>query len=77
LIYDGEVIERVPVLVLPIAESNYADAHNNLGIALSEMGRFDDAVASHTRRLELRPNHVDAHMNRALTWLRKGDYSQG
>ena len=31
-----------------------------------------------TRRcLELRPNHVDAHMNRALTWLRKGDYAQG
>ena len=55
----------------------YADAHNNLGIALSEMGRFDEAMASYTRCLEQRPNHVDAHMNRALTWLRKGDYAQG
>ena len=56
---------------------DYADAHNNLGIAYAELGRFDEAVASYTRCLKLRPNHVDAHMNRALTWLRKGDYAQG
>jgi Family of unknown function (DUF6165) len=41
------------------------------------MGRFDEAVASYTQCLRLRPNHVDAHVNRALTWLRKGDYAQG
>ena len=41
------------------------------------MGRFDEAVASYTRCLRLRPHHVDAHMNRALTWLRKGNYAQG
>ena len=34
-------------------------------------------MASYTQCLKLRPNHVDAHMNRALTWLRKGDYAQG
>ena len=58
---------------------DYADAHNNFGIALAEMGRFDEAIAQYTEciRLRLRPNHVDAHMNRALTWLRKGDYAQG
>ena len=56
---------------------DYADAHNNLGIAYAELGRFDEAVASYTRCLKVRPNHVDAHMNRALTWLRKGDYAQG
>jgi hypothetical protein len=56
---------------------DYADAHNNLGIAYAELGRFDEAVASYTRCLKARPNHVDAHMNRALTWLRKGDYAQG
>ena len=55
----------------------YADAHNNLGIAYAELGRFDEAVASYTRCLKVRPEHVDAHMNRALTWLRKGDYAQG
>ncbi len=56
---------------------DYADAHNNLGIAYAELGRFDEAVASYTRCLKVRPEHVDAHMNRALTWLRKGDYAQG
>ena len=34
---------------------DYADAHNNLGIAYAELGRFDEAVASYTRCLKVRP----------------------
>ncbi|MGO9915795.1 MAG: DUF6165 family protein [Isosphaeraceae bacterium] len=54
-----------------------ADAYNNLGIAYAELGRFDEAIASYTSCLKIRPDHVDARMNRALAWLRKGDYAQG
>ena len=41
------------------------------------MARFDEAVASYTRCLSLRPQHVDAHLNRALTWLRQGNFALG
>jgi hypothetical protein len=32
-------------------------------------------VASYTECFRIRPGRVDAHMNRALTWPRKGDYA--
>ena len=41
------------------------------------MTRFDEAIASYTRCLSLRPQHVDAHLNRALTWLRQGNFALG
>jgi len=39
------------------------EAHNNLGAALQELGRFDDAVASYRRALELKPDFAEAHNN--------------
>ncbi len=40
-----------------------ADAHNNLGIALSELGRRDEAIASYQRALALRPHYAGGHNN--------------
>ena len=56
---------------------DYADAHNNLGIAYAELGRFDEAVASYTRCLKVRPEHVDAHMNRCPDVAAQGGLRPG
>jgi hypothetical protein len=34
-------------------------------------------VASYARCIKLRPHHVDAHLNRSLTWLRQGNFALG
>lgn len=40
-----------------------AEAHTNLAIALRDIGRFDDAVASCRRALEIKPDFAEAHNN--------------
>jgi tetratricopeptide (TPR) repeat protein len=44
-------------------QPDYADCHNNLGVALVALGRIDDAVAHYQLALVLKPNHADAHGN--------------
>ena len=45
---------------------NLIEAHNNMGLALQELGQLDSAIASYHRALELRPDFVDAHNNLLL-----------
>ena len=40
---------------------DYAEVQYNLGIALHEMGRLDEAAASYRKALEIKPDYVDAH----------------
>ncbi|MDL2338648.1 MAG: tetratricopeptide repeat protein [Pseudomonadota bacterium] len=42
----------------------FAPLHNNCGIALRELKRFDEAIASYDRALRLQPDHADALNNR-------------
>ncbi len=42
---------------------NFPDAHNNLGITLSDLGRLDEAVSHFERALALKPDLVRAHNN--------------
>jgi tetratricopeptide (TPR) repeat protein len=42
---------------------NDAEAHNNFGNALRDLGQLDDAVASYRRALEVKPDYADAHSN--------------
>lgn len=44
----------------------HADAHDNRTVALLELGRFDDAVASAHRALEIEPAHARAANNLAM-----------
>jgi predicted O-linked N-acetylglucosamine transferase (SPINDLY family) len=54
-----------------------ATGQNNLGNALTELQRFDEAAVCYDRALQLQPNYNDGHVNRALLWLRFGDFAQG
>ena len=42
---------------------DHAAAHNNLGTALKDQGRLDEAVAAYRTALELKPDHAMAHSN--------------
>jgi protein O-GlcNAc transferase len=42
---------------------DYAEAHNNLGNALNDQGKLDEAVACYRRALELKPDYAEAHNN--------------
>jgi hypothetical protein len=41
----------------------YAEAHNNLGVALKRKGQLDEAVSSYQETLRLKPDHADAASN--------------
>ena len=43
-------------------ESDYAEAHNNLGTTLQELGRLDEALASYKQAIALKPDYAEAHM---------------
>ena len=49
-----------------------AEAHNNLGITLKELGRLDEAVASYRQALRIKPNFVEAHNNLGLVLFEMG-----
>ena len=47
--------------------SNYPDAHYNLGVTLQEQGKHDAAIAAYNRALVITPDHANAHNNLGVT----------
>ena len=43
-----------------------AEVHNNLALALKDLGQLDGAVASYRRALEIKPDLVEAHTNMGI-----------
>jgi protein O-GlcNAc transferase len=48
---------------------NIAAAHSNLGYALRELGRLEEAVQSYERAISLKPDLVEAHNNRGIALI--------
>ena len=42
---------------------DYAEAHNNLGVTLKELGQLDDAVKSYKKALAINPEYAVARNN--------------
>lgn len=73
LINDGKANEAL--YYLQIAAKNnpdYADIHNYTGAALSLLGRYDEAVKSFIKSIELNPKYIEAHVNLGLTYSLMG-----
>jgi tetratricopeptide (TPR) repeat protein len=51
-----------------------AVTHNDRGITLANLGRFDEALAACDRALELQPDHASAHNNRVATLAHLGRF---
>ncbi len=54
-----------------------AQAYNNLGISMQALGAVDAALQCYDTATLLRPNFPEAHWNRALLLLLRGDYAAG
>ena len=44
----------------------YAEAHNNLGVALQDLGRLDEAESSYKQAIALKPGYAEAHQHLSL-----------
>tara|TARA_Y100001968_G_scaffold329487_1_gene378927 strand:+ start:3419 stop:5590 length:2172 start_codon:yes stop_codon:yes gene_type:complete len=54
-------------------EPQYAEAHNNLGVALQEKGDFNQAIRCFKKAIKIKPQYVDAFLNLANALKEKGD----
>jgi len=48
-----------------------------LGVAQYDCAQYDAALASFVAALALNPNYPEAHRNRALVWIARGDFQRG
>ena len=53
---------------------NHAEAFNNRGIALKDLGRLDEAMASYDKAIALKPGYLEALNNRGNLFLKQGRY---
>ena len=51
---------------------DFAEAHNNLGVALKDQGKLNEAIACCRRALELKPDFAEAHNNLGNAFERTG-----
>jgi hypothetical protein len=58
-------------------DSEVAECHYNLGLALSDLGKLDEATTCLRRAIDLNWGYADAHFGLALTLLLKGEYPEG
>jgi Flp pilus assembly protein TadD len=49
-----------------------AEAHNDLGNALKDLGRLEDAVASYQKALAIQPDYAEAHSNLGVSLQKLG-----
>ena len=55
---------------------DYAEAHNNLGIALAGRGQVDEAIAHYRKALEIKPDDVEAHYNLGIALAGRGQVDE-
>ena len=71
----GEFAQSVPLFERALVfRPEDAEAHSNLGAALTLMGRFNDAAQHFERALALKPNLAGIHTNLAVLRMKQGKY---
>ena len=67
----GDVQAAVDLYTRILAQvPDYAEGHNNRGVLLQQLRRYDEALASYDRAIALKPGYAHAHFNRG-TLLKK------
>ncbi len=57
-------------------QPDYADCHNNAGLALNQLQRFDEAKQQFLQAIDLEPENGDFHYNLATTLVAQGNILQ-
>jgi hypothetical protein len=55
----------------------FADGYSNRGASFAALNRANDALANFDGAIAIDPNHVEAHVGRAIVWLSQGDFARG
>ena len=56
-------------------DPDYAEAYNNLGVALANQGRFDEAIEQFSAALKIYPGYANARQNLERSLKDKTDKS--
>jgi hypothetical protein len=56
-----------------VTKSNYP-AHNNLGLTLTEEGKYKEAVNHYNKAIQMKPDFIIAYNNRGLAYFNLGQY---
>ena len=56
------------------SNEDFAEAHNNLGIAYNASGKTEEAISSFRKAIEINPNHVKAHYNLSVAYFNEKQY---
>lgn len=62
---------------LLVQQPDHFLAHRILCKAYSHLGRLDDSLRHIEHALRLKPGHPESRVNRALLWLRQGEFARG
>ena len=57
-------------------DSQFADAHNDLGVVIGKSGRTDQAISEFQKAVDLTPNHDQAVPNLAVALYRQKRYQE-
>jgi len=52
---------------------DHVEAHNNLGVAYGELGRYQEAIESYKQAIRIDPDHAEAHNNLGNAYLQLND----
>jgi hypothetical protein len=55
----------------------FADGYSNRGASFAALNRVNDALENFDRAIAIDPDHVEAHVGRAIVWLLQGDFTRG
>jgi Flp pilus assembly protein TadD len=55
-------------------EPDNADRHHNKGVALGQLGRFEEALQAYERAVELEPDNADRHHSKGVALERLGRF---
>lgn len=70
----GKLDEAIKYYKLAVKEDkNFAEVHNDLGIAYEIKGKSKDAEKEYLRTLNINPKNLSAHSNLAVLYERQGD----
>lgn len=60
---------------LHVTSDNFL-AHNNLGVAVAEQGKIEEAIAHYREAIRIKPNYLGAHYNLGVNLTKQGRYEE-